>query len=251
MPVGDPRQTLGLLRPPRRLCSPNPVRYSSLDSLSRPGAFWSHRKTSRTHGSGLGRGPDAPNRRNRRTTNRGVHICPERERGNRPPRGSEPRPHRAPIVRIRSTEHRLVGLDPTSVCSAVGNDQPRGHRARCPAPGCADDRRQSSLSIERPDQFVDVGELRLQLDDEQRTPGLMPPEDVDHAALAVDREGHLRRKDPAGPRCLEPPGNLLVERRVPTVHQPIEVAGTPSGDQIHADLQGRGDGPDRLDRMEP
>ena len=94
-----------------------------------------------------------------------------------------------------------MGLDPTPVGPAVGNDQPRGHRARCPAPAVADNGRQSSLSIERPDQLVDVGELRLQLDDEQGAASLMPRQDVDDASLAVDREGHLWRKDPAGQRA--------------------------------------------------
>ena len=96
---------------------------------------------------------------------------------------------------------------------------------------------QSSLSIERPDQFVDVGgEFRLQFDDEQRTPGLMPREDVDDASFAINRERHLWRKDPAGQRGMEPPCHLFVERRVSTVHQPIEVAGAPSGNEINTDL---------------
>ena len=87
--------------------------------------------------------------------------------------------------------------------------------------------REPTLPVGRADQLVDVGDVRLELDDEQRTSARMPGEDVDDAALAVDRERDLGRGDPCR-QVAESPGDGLVQSRVTGVEQPIEVAGAPS-----------------------
>ena len=45
-------------------------------------------------------------------------------------------------------------------------------------------------------QLVDVDDVGLELDHDEGAQAAMPRQDVDHAALAVDRERHLRIKHP-------------------------------------------------------
>jgi len=68
----------------------------------------------------------------------------------------------------------------------------------------------------------------------------MPREDVDHPALAEDREGHLGRRDPLR-QIAERAGDRLVQPRMLGVEQAIEVAGPPAPDDVDANVQRGGD----------
>jgi hypothetical protein len=60
----------------------------------------------------------------------------------------------------------------------------------------------------------------------------MPRDDVDHAALAIDRIRHLGRQDPGRKLPREPAGDKVVELRVLGIEESIEVAGTPTRDEV-------------------
>ncbi len=77
----------------------------------------------------------------------------------------------------------------------------------------------------------------------------MPGEDVDDAALAVDRERHLRREDPVRHCLAEPARDRLVQHRVRPIEQPVEVATTPARDEIDPDLERCADGPQAVDGL--
>ncbi len=100
------------------------------------------------------------------------------------------------------------------------------------------------LAVCRPEQLVDVGDGGLQLDDKEGLGRFMPGEDVDHATLPVDREGHLRGEHPLGELGREPPRDQLVQLGVAGVEQPIQVAGAPPGIDVDPDVKRRRDSPD-------
>ena len=56
---------------------------------------------------------------------------------------------------------------------------------------------QSPLAVERAEQLADVDDLGLQLDNQERPGCWMPRNQVDDAALAVDREGDFGPHQPA------------------------------------------------------
>ena len=93
------------------------------------------------------------------------------------------------------------------------------------------------LAVCRPEQLVDVGDGGLQLDDKEGLGRFMPGEDVDHAPLPVDREGHLWGEHPLGELGREPPRDQLVQLGVPGVEQPIQVAGAPPGVDVDPDVK--------------
>jgi hypothetical protein len=137
-------------------------------------------------------------------------------------------------------------MDAPAVRPPGGDDHPNRRRhphADIPATFPRDLVGQSPLSIDRADQLVDVGDLGLQLDHEQSSPGRMPRQDVDDPALAVNRKRDLRFGQPAGqPR--ETPGDLLVQGRVAGVQQPVQVAAAPAGHEIDTNIERLRDGPD-------
>jgi len=81
----------------------------------------------------------------------------------------------------------------------------------------------------------------------ERRPG-MPDEDVDDAALAIDRERHFRGQDPGRPCLAEHPGNGLVQARVRPVAQPVQIAFTPPRDEIDPDIHRGRHGADGVGR---
>ena len=87
-------------------------------------------------------------------------------------------------------------------------------RERIPATSCNDPWREPALPIQGPDQLVDVDDVRLQFDHEEGASTWMPRDDVDDAPFRVDREGHLRRKDPVRELSWEPADDQLMERRM-------------------------------------
>src|SRR3954468_12536395 len=190
--------------------------------------------------------PDPSNRP--RDPGAGACAAPERDARDGPDRVAEPPDNRATTSGQGGTEHGSVLLDPMSVGPTLAHDQPRGNGHRIPSSLAGDLRRETTLAVESPEQFVHVNEVRLELDDEECAPAGMPRQDVDHASLTVDRERHLRRKDPVRELGLEPPGDRLVERRMRPVEETVEIAAAPARDDSNLDIQRAGDRSDHVDR---
>ena len=182
-------------------------------------------------------------------TSPGATPWPERKRRHAPDRIAKPSPHRPAVPRKSRVQHRLVRLDPSPAGPTRRDDQPHRDRGRIPAPLPRDLRRESTLPVQRAEHLVDVGDVGLQLDDEDRPSRRVPGEDVDDPALSVDRERHLRREDPGRQLVPEPFRDRLVKRRVSRVDQPVEVAGTPPGLKFDPDLECGADRAHGIDRQ--
>jgi hypothetical protein len=147
----------------------------------------------------------------------------------------------------RSVKHHPVRRRATPVGRAVADDQPcpdrdRGPTSiRCNVPG------QPPLPVERAEQFVHVDNVGLELDDKDSTSSRVPGKDVDRSPLAVDRERRLGREDPRWPTTAERLGNGLVQQRMGSVDEPVEIATPPSRDEVDADLKDIRDLADRPD----
>jgi hypothetical protein len=140
-----------------------------------------------------------------------------------------------------------MGLDAPSVRLRVGNDQPDAHRSAkfgTPTEAQSDPPREASLPVERPEKLVHVGDLGLELDDEQHGRFGPIPQQVDHSTLAAERERGLGRKDPAADLA-ESSRDQLVESRMPGVEQAVEVARSPARDQVDADVKNGADASSR------
>ena len=127
------------------------------------------------------------------------------------------------------------------------DDHPHRHGLRAPSPPPHDLAGQSTLAIHRPDQLVDVHDVGLELDDEERLTPRVPGDDIDHASLAVDRERDLGRQDPARELRGEHRRDDLVERGVARVEQSIEITGPPPRMQLEPDVQRRRHRADRVE----
>src|SRR5258705_1018569 len=68
----------------------------------------------------------------------------------------------------------------------------------------------------------------------------MPREDIDHPALTIDREGHLRLHLPTGQES-EHPGRRVMHCRVPRVDKATEIAAPPAYDQVKTSVQSSSD----------
>jgi hypothetical protein len=112
-----------------------------------------------------------------------------------------------------------------------------------PIPG--DPRRQPPLPIERSEQLVDVDDRGLELDDREGATLGQIGEHIDHAALAIDRERHLRGDDPVRQVACEPVGHRFLQCRVGGVEQASEVSTSPAREEVDPDVQARRDALDR------
>ena len=162
---------------------------------------------------------------------------PDRERRERAIGAGQPTGDRAPIRREGRPQDRPMGLEASPVRAALARDHPDRHRCRLPAEVGHDLRPESPLSIDDADQFVDVGDRGLQLDDAQGATPRMPGNQVDHSPLPVDREGQLGPEHPHGPSP-DRPSHRLVKRRMGGVQQAVEIAGPPAGEKLKADVEG-------------
>lgn len=116
---------------------------------------------------------------------------------------------------------------PASGGARVGQDEEARDEARIPAESLlGDSGRQARFRVMAPERLLDGGELRLHLDDKEDPRPGMPRQDVDGAALAEDRIGHLGLDDPAG--SLEHADRRPHERRVPLVREPVELPASPA-----------------------
>ena len=118
--------------------------------------------------------------------------------------------------------------EPSAIRSPIRDDDPCRHSQRLPAPSLCDLNAEPSPLIHPSNEFVDIDDVRLELDDQERSMPWMPGEDVDDPSLAEDRECDLRLERPFGKLAGEPPGNRLVKAGVSAADESIEVSATRS-----------------------
>ena len=75
----------------------------------------------------------------------------------------------------------------------------------------------------------------------------MPGEDIDHATFGVDRERDLGLDHPCRQVVAEHPSDLLMQRGVPGIQEPVEIARAPARDQVDPDVEGGRDSPHDLE----
>jgi hypothetical protein len=137
-------------------------------------------------------------------------------------------------------------LDVSACCPAFLDHEQPGYCGGSPAePLEADAAGQPHLRVVSTEHLLDRGQLRLELDDEQR-PRARCHEKIDRAALAEDRERNLRRDLPA--RRLQEPGRRFSEACMPGVEKAVEVAAAPAHEQDEIRVQGLDDSRERRQR---
>lgn len=161
-------------------------------------------------------------------------------------RVAKPPSQAATVARQCRPERGRVGPDPPTIRASLGHHQAGRDGVHRPAKVGGDPAAKSCLSIERAEQFPDIDDLGLELDNEQRATTGVPREQVDHAAFAVDGKRHL---GPDGPAVdgVEPADADLGEAGVAGADHPLQVAATPPRQQVHAHLE---DCPDRAKRAQ-
>jgi len=140
-----------------------------------------------------------------------------------------------------------VRSDRPSVRPAVRHDHPRRDRHRIPTPRTCHGHREPALAIQGGQELADVDDLGLQFDDQQDPACRVPREDVDDAALAVDREGDLRLRGPAR-KITEEAGHQFVHPGMARAHQATEIAALPPNDRVQSRIKGGRHGPDLAER---
>ena len=143
-----------------------------------------------------------------------------------------------------------MSVHSSPVRAAPCHDEPDADTCRIPAPFRCDLLCEAPLRVERPEHLLDFDDLRLELDDEERTRDWVPGEDVDHPALAVDPERDLGPRDPLG-QSGEPLDDRLGQGSVPSVDEAIQVRRSGPGQQLDADVERSGHAPNDIDRHLP
>ena len=176
-----------------------------------------------------------------------LDSVPEGQRGDPPVRASEPTPDRSAVHREGVPKHDPMGGKPGSIRPPLGDDDPRRHGQRVPAPIRHDLQGQSTPLVHPTDELVDIDDVGLELDDHERPMARMPSEDVDDPAFSVDRERHLGIEGPGGKLLGEPSCHRLVQACMTAANQAIEVCAAGSSSQGDLDIE---DTSDRQDRRE-
>ena len=99
----------------------------------------------------------------------------------------------------------LERMNSMAICAALCKYEPRRYKAGLPASVTPNLRSEASLSIEHAQGVVYVNQLGLDFDYEERAGLLVPGQEIDKAALAIDSEGNLGRYLP--PKSAEIGGN--------------------------------------------
>lgn len=76
----------------------------------------------------------------------------------------------------------------------------------------------------------------------------MPCHEIDDSALAEDREGDLRGEAPSTEPARDLPRYDLMQPRVPSIHEPVELDGSPPCQEFDPDVQARRNPADRVER---
>src|SRR4029079_8931750 len=96
---------------------------------------------------------------------------------------------------------------------------------------------QTCLLADFPDQLIDVDDVSLELDHEDRPTTGMPRDDVDHAAFPIDRVRDFRGENPRRKLLGEPSSDEFMELRVLRVQQAVEVSSAPPRYEIDTDVE--------------
>lgn len=143
-----------------------------------------------------------------------------------------------------------MSVDPPTIGLAVRDDDPdrdSDGALDLPAEAPGYFRRQPSFPVDRTHELIEVCDIGLELDDEQGATPWMPGEDVDDSALTVDCKRHLRRRDPVG-QLAEALGDPLVQCRMTSIEEPVEIPASPSRNKVNANVEGARDGAKSTDR---
>lgn len=129
----------------------------------------------------------------------------------------------------------------SSVGPALSQDHPDRDREWVESTVAADDSREPSVPIDGAEKTLDVDDLALELDHDERTRRSMPGECVDDAPLAEDRKRNLGQQPPLG-QPGEIPGERLVHGPMTPAEHPVELAAAPSSDHVDPDIESSSDG---------
>lgn len=97
-----------------------------------------------------------------------------------------------------------MSLDAAAVRAALAQHYPGADRTWLPSKARRDLATKPNAPIHRGYQRLRVGQLGLELDDEQAAAGGVPGQDVDDASFAVDRETDLASPHPPSATSEEP-----------------------------------------------
>lgn len=125
--------------------------------------------------------------------------------------------------------------DPASVRTGVAQGHPDADRSNMPPAFARNPWGQPAISIDGRHELLNVNEIRLELDDEKGASRRMKCEDIDDPALTVDRKRGLRGKQPR--RACKHSRHALVKRGMSGIQHAIEIAATPSRQNINPDLE--------------
>ena len=164
-----------------------------------------------------------------------------------PLRVEEERRQGSTVSRQPRREQSAMLGHPPPARPRVANNQPRVHGSGRPAATCRNSSCKPSLPVERADEFVHIDDGRLELDHHERTGGLVPGKEIDHASLAVDGEGDFRDRHPTG-LASDPGRNSLAQCSMPCAHDAVEFAAGRSRDEFQADAELRRDSAKRAQR---
>ena len=117
----------------------------------------------------------------------------------------------------------------------LGHHQRRHDSPRLPAELSGDVTRESYLDVDRAEQSLDIGDDRLDLNDQQRSGRGMERQEVDAPTLAISAESDLDTHDPTGKLklCLE----QGLKRRVTGIQQTVQLAAARSAVDIQVDVE--------------
>lgn len=123
---------------------------------------------------------------------------------------------------------------------AIRKDEQAGHRPGRPAQLIPrNGSSQAPLGVVSPQRFLDRGQLRLHLDDEDRLCRPMPREQIDRPTLSPDRERDLWPNLPAQP--FQPLADATDERRMALVEEPVKLAASPTDRHDEVRIEGADD----------
>jgi hypothetical protein len=125
-----------------------------------------------------------------------------------------------------------VGRCPAAVRRGVSDEQADGDSFRLPAQPSRDRGSKPLLLVELRQERAELDQLRLELDDEEGAGRRMPAQEVDGAALAVLRIGHLGAHSPVG-QGSDPRRDVIGESGMAGVDDAIEVDRSRARQQLH------------------
>lgn len=116
--------------------------------------------------------------------------------------------------------------DPSPIRAVFCDDQALDDTRWRPAEAPCDLSGEADLDVERTEQTLQIGDPRLDLDDQDAARRRVEREQIDPPAVAIDVEAHLGMDEPA--IALEPSFPLLGQRRVIRVEQAVELGAMPA-----------------------